>query len=300
MINVCYLNNLTEKYELKTLILILLFAAAGFACRLGKSDGMMVESVYRSYYGERDSFKVWIVDGGVIREKIFGEFIYGGNDERYTFIPEREIWIDNSISAKEFETTLLHEISERNLMKTCGMSYSDAHDSALAVELQLRKKFEEECSKHESGLPAVYPVDFDSTREIENLPEKIKLENIYRVYSGKRINMDVWIVDGFGVRMNIFPDFGFSGNGLVYLFIPGNEIWIDGDVSCEETEYSILLELKEKELMKKGLYYDNAYEEALKVIDSMRASSRKLSGSRKVTVPEILFREKGTGTKKLN
>jgi len=282
---------------LKAVILILLFAAAGFACRLDNSDGVMVENVYRNYYGERDSFKVWIVDGGVIREKIFGEFIYGGNDERYTFIPKLEIWIDNSISAKEFETTLIHEIRERNLMKVYGMSYSDAHDSALAIELQLRKKFRDECSKHESELPAVYPVDFDSTREIDNLPEKIRLENIYRVYSGKKNDMNVWIVDGFSVRMNIFPDFGFSGNGLVYLFISGNEIWIDGDVSCEETEYSIMLELKEKELMEKGMYYDDAYEEALKVIDSMRVSSRKLSVSKKVKVPEILFRDKGTGTK---
>jgi len=285
---------------LKAVIILFLFAAAGFACRIGNNDGKNVENVYRSYYGERDSFKVWIVDGGVIREKIFGEFIYGGNDERYTFVPDLEIWIDNSISAKEFETTLVHEMCERNLMKVYGMSYSDAHDSALAAELRLRNKFKEVCSMHESGLPAVYPVDFDSTREINNLPEKIRLENIYRVYSGKRNDMDVWIVDGFSVRMNVFPDFGFSGNGLAYLFIPGNEIWIDGDVSCEETEYSILLELKENELMKKGLYYDNAYEEALRIIDSMRASSRKLTGSKKVKVPEILFREKGTGTKKLN
>ncbi len=282
---------------LKAAIFILLFSIIGFACGTGGSEGKKVENVYRSYYGERDSFKVWIVDGGIIREKIFGEFIYGGNDERYTFVPKLEIWIDNSISAKEFETTLMHEIRERNLMKVYGMLYSDAHDSALAVEFQLRKKFSEESSKHESKLPSVYPVDFDSTREIDNLPEKIRLENIYRVYSGKRNNMDVWIVDGFSVRMNIFPDFGFSGNGLVYLFIPGNEIWIDGDVSCEETEYSIMLELNEKELMEKGMYYDDAYEEALKVIDSMRASSRKLSISKKVKVPEILFRDKGTGTK---
>ncbi len=285
---------------MKITILILLFAAGGFACRLDNSEGVMVDNVYRSYYGERDSFKVWIVDGGVIREKIFGEFIYGGNDERYAFIPKLEIWIDNSISAKEFETTLVHEITERNLMKVYGMSYSDAHDSALAVELQLRKKFKDECSKHESELPAVYPVDFDSTREIDNLPEKIRLDNIYRVYSGKKNDMNVWIVDGFNLRMNIFPDFGFSGNGFAYLFIPDNEIWIDGDVSCEETVYSVMLELKEAELMRKGIYYDDAYEEALKVIDSMRVSSRKLTGSKKVTLPEILFREKGTGAEKLN
>lgn len=285
---------------LKAAIFILLFSIIGFACGTGGSEGKKVENVYRSYYGERDSFKIWIVDGGVIREKIFGEFIYGGNDERYTFVPKLEIWIDNSISAKEFETTLQHEITERNLMKVYGLSYYDAHDSALAVEFQMRKKFKDECSNHESELPAVYPVDFDSTREIDNLPEKIRLDDIYRVYSGKRNDMNIWIVDGFNVRMNVFPDFGFSGNGFAYLFIPGNEIWIDGDVSCDETEYSIMLELKEAELMRKGIYYDNAYDEALKVIDSIRLSMRNITGIKKVIVPDILFRDKGTGTGKLN
>ena len=43
---------------------------------------------YRYCSGERNGFKVWIVDGALIREKVFNEFIYGGNDERYPSFPK--------------------------------------------------------------------------------------------------------------------------------------------------------------------------------------------------------------------
>src|SRR6202521_6325049 len=60
-----------------------------------------ISGIYRYYWGEKDKFKIWIVDGAAIRRQIFNEFLYGGNSERYTFIPEGEIWIDNSISSEE-------------------------------------------------------------------------------------------------------------------------------------------------------------------------------------------------------
>ena len=65
---------------------------------------------------------------------------------------------------------------------------------------------------------------------------------------GTREGISIWIVDGYLVRKNIYPDFGFSGNDLSCHFIPQKEIWIDGQVTCEETEYSIANELMERKL----------------------------------------------------
>jgi hypothetical protein len=62
---------------------------------------------------------------------------------------------------------------------------------------------------------------------------------------------------------------------MAYHFIPPNEIWIDGEVSCEETEYSIALEMTERVLMASGKTYDEAYLEAVKVTVNMRKENEK-------------------------
>ena len=103
-------------------------------------------------------------------------------------------------------------------------------------------------------------------------------------------------MDGYDVRKNIYPDFGFSGNDLAYHFIPENEIWIDASVTCEETEYSIALELKERELMKQSLDYNSAYVEAVKISDKMRKENeKKILSKNKIVIPEKIFRDTGTG-----
>jgi len=255
--------------------------------------------VYRYFWGEKDGFKIWIVDGAVIRKNIFNEFVYGGNNQRYPFVPEKEIWIDNSISAEEFETTLAHELNERNLMAKLGMTYYDAHDSSLAIEVVMRTGWQKICAEHEASLPTVSPIDFDSTQEIESLPDLIKLKNVYRIPLGERNGVKVWVVDGYVVRRDIYPDFGFSGNDKAYHFIPNGEIWIDGQVTCEETEYSIALEMKERELIGQGKSYDDAYTEAVKVSDKMRIEQQKLDLSEPpIKIFDPPYRDTGTGKEK--
>ena len=253
-----------------------------------------INGIYRFYAGQRDGFNIWIVDGALIRRTIFNEFIYGGNDERYPFVPDNEIWVDNTISSEEYETTVAHEINERQLMEKFKMAYFDAHDSSLALELQMRRNYKKICEEQENGLKDVAPIDFDSTQEITDIPEKIKLKNIYRIPLGERNGIKIWIVDGYAVRRDIYPDFGFSGNDKAYHFIPDKEIWIDGEVSCEETEYSIALEMKERELMDKGLEYDSAYTTAVQVSDKMREDQEMLCNSQKIiTKPEQVARDTG-------
>ncbi len=277
---------------------------ATFACnknevKKSEDNSLDLKRLYGFYNGEYKGFKVWIVDGNYIRREIFNEFIYGGNDERYTFIPESEIWIDNSVSVDEYLTTIEHEIIERNLMRNKGYTYYDAHDSALMFELGMRKGFLTAANEHEKQLPMVSPIDYDSTQEIEELPEQIKLSGIYKIPYAKRDGVEIWIVDGYKVRRDIYPDFGYSGNCFAYKFIPQNEIWIDASITCQEMEYSIQLELKEMSFMKNGLAYDEAYTKALNTTDSLRQAVNKLINIKPAyTLQANRYRDTGTGINK--
>ena len=244
--------------------------------------------------GKNGNYNIWIVDGNVVREKIYKEFLYGGNEQRYIFNPKGEIWIDNAISCEEYDLTLAHELNERHLMAKFGWTYDSAHYSSLMLEQVIRHRNKEICDAHEDSLPKVSVLDSYNIKEIKSLPDSIKLSGIYRIPEGKRDGISVWIVDGYMVRKNLYPDFGFSGNDLAYHFIPPKEIWIDGQISCEETEYSIALELLERKEIEEGKSYSDAYEDAVQVIQNMRHEMEKtIRKHLSVNIPDSLARDSG-------
>ena len=147
---------------------------------------------------------------------------------------------------------------------------------------------------HEASLKKVSPTDYSNIKEIKGIPDSIQLQNIYRIPMGTRDGIAIWIVDGYMVRKNVYPDFGFSGNDLSCHYIPQKEIWIDGQVSCEETGYSIATELKERQLMEKGESYDDAYSDAIDITEKDRQEMVKLAKSHfKIAVPDSLTRYAG-------
>ncbi len=264
-----------------------------------EATAQRVAGVYRLHMGMREGLNVWIVDGAVVRRDLYPAFLYGGNPQRYPFIPHHEIWIDNTIAAEEFEYTVAHEFLERSLMARQGMSYENAHNRALELERAMRRADDSLARAHEQELPRVSPTDCDGVKEIAELPDSIVLHNIYRVSLGNRGDVSVWIVDGAAVRRDIYPDFGMSGNDLACHFIPANEIWIDGQISCEETEFSIATELYERELMAKGVRYDDAYQRAIMAIGASRKrAADSVRHQPSLRIPNILDREKGTGDEK--
>ncbi|HNY02592.1 MAG TPA: hypothetical protein PKG48_08395, partial [Bacteroidales bacterium] len=239
-------------------------------------------------------YRVWIIDGNAVRRDIYNEFLYGGNEQRYPFVPKGEIWIDHAISVEEFELTVEHEMNERHLMAKLGWSYDRAHDSSLALEVKMRRIFAEACQRHESGLKAVSPTDHDGIKEIATLPDSVRLAGIYRVPLGMRDGVAVWVVDGYRVRAEIFPDFGLSGNDLAYRFIPSHEIWIDGQMSCEETGYSIAVEMLERQLMEKGFKWGAAYDSAINENTRQRRMMRdRVLAMPPVQMPDSVTRELG-------
>ncbi|TAL66727.1 MAG: hypothetical protein EPN88_07950 [Bacteroidetes bacterium] len=253
------------------------------------------DQVYRYYMGKKDNYDIWIVDGNQVRLKIFSSFLYGGNEQRYPFNPKGEIWIDNAISCEEYYLTLAHELNERHLMAKFGWKYITAHDSSLSLEQTIRHSNEEICRSHEATITKVVATGYDNIKEIKSLPDSIRLQNIYRIPMGSREGIDIWIVDGYMIRKNVYPDFGFSGNDLSYHFIPPKEIWIDGQVSCEETEYSIMTELKERTLIDAGKSYDDAYSDAIDITLKQRQIMEKLTKSHfKIAIPDSITRYAGT------
>lgn len=272
-------------------IFILVLSLGIISCNNNKK----VDGVYRYCMGKVQNYNIWIVDGNQVRLKIFSSFLYGGNEQRYPFNPKGEIWIDNAISCEEYYLTLAHELNERHLMAKFGWTYIAAHDSSLSLEQSIRHSNEEICKAHEASLKKVIATDYDNIKEIKSLPDSIQISNIYRVPVGKRGGMDIWIVDGYMVRKNIYPDFGFSGNDLSYHFIPPKEIWIDGQVSCDETEYSIATELTERELMAGGKSYDDAYSDAIDITLKLRGDMVKMAKSHfGISLPDSITKYAGT------
>jgi hypothetical protein len=279
-----------NKYFLSILLFLLL---------AGETTAQRVGGIYRIHVGLKDGLNIWIVDGATVRRDLYPEFLYGGNPQRYFFVPRHEIWIDNAITSEEFGYTVAHELKEFDLMRRQGLSYEKAHNSALEVERIMRRADDSSSHAHEQELPRVSPTDCDGVKEIAELPDSIFLHNVYRVPLGKRGGLSVWVVDGAVVRRDIYPDFGLSANDFACHFIPPKEIWIDGQISCEETEFSIATELFERELMAKGKSYDDSYEQAISAIGASRkraADSARYKPS--LLIPKVLDRDEGTGDEK--
>jgi hypothetical protein len=276
---------------MKKIILFLFISLTFLSCNSNKK----VDGVYRYYMGKVQNYDIWIVDGNQVRLKIFSSFLYGGNEQRYPFNPKGEIWIDNAISCEEYYLTLAHELNERHLMAKFGWKYITAHDSSLSLEQTIRRSNEEICRKHEASLKKVAATDYANIKEIRSLPDSIHLQDIYRIPMGTREGIAIWIVDGYMVRKNIYPDFGFSGNDLSYHFIPSKEIWIDGQVSCDETEYSIATEIKERKLLEAGKSYDDAYSDAIDITLKLREDMVKLAKSHfRIAIPDSITMYAGT------
>jgi hypothetical protein len=81
---------------------------------------------------------VWVVNGEIVRDIYFIDFTEGGHDKVYSFIPDREVWIDDDIIPAERKYILLHELHERYLMSK-GMEYDKAHEESSALELNCRR-----------------------------------------------------------------------------------------------------------------------------------------------------------------
>jgi hypothetical protein len=90
--------------------------------------------VHKKFICKVGKYKIYIVDGEVVRDHLNPDFTEGGNYMVYDFIPYGEIWIDNDTLPKDVIRVAKHEAVEAYLMEEKGMKYDDAHKIALKAE----------------------------------------------------------------------------------------------------------------------------------------------------------------------
>ena len=79
-----------------------------------------------------------LVDGDEVKVQYDMDFVEGGSNSRYWFIPFNEIWIDYNIDSHDYYYIALHETIERIIMFVFGLDYDDAHKIANYYEKKFR------------------------------------------------------------------------------------------------------------------------------------------------------------------
>jgi len=109
---------------------------------LEKVNFLPPNSVHEKRIGEtKNGISVWVVDGKIVRSVYFVDFTEGGHDLVYSFVPDKQVWLDNDLKTAEKPFILLHELYERSLMKK-GLTYPQAHSHASRLEWNCRHNLE--------------------------------------------------------------------------------------------------------------------------------------------------------------
>ena len=218
----------------------------------------ILNMVHQKLLGTKDGVKIFLVDGELIRDKLDIEFTMSGHHWRYHFIPKDEIWIDNKLDKDDINSSIGHELKERELMKNRKISFSTAYSDASKDEKKYRTKNN---------------LDKDNLRRDKNL--RLKL---IRVEDGVKI----YLVDGELVRDKLCIDYTMGGHHYRYSFIPENEVWIDNEMDEDDIEATIKHEMHERTLMKgQKMGYDKAHARSSNIEKAFRKKHNMISNNLK-------------------
>ncbi len=123
-----------------------------------KDRHFILTGKWKKFLRLQSGYKIFIVDGKWVRTNLCVSFSHGGHGLVHEFIPMDEIWLPDrhydegpthicqcgckvkkknmKVSKNFLESSIVHEITEVNLMKK-GMEYFRAHQHALAAERKL-------------------------------------------------------------------------------------------------------------------------------------------------------------------
>ena len=114
-------------------------AAVGARVKLAREAGLEKAFLKDITTGGGKTYKVYTVNGPYVRNHIDVGFIGGSNPEADPkYIPEGEIWLDNTLEGMDRDAILVHEKTEAVLMSEDDREYHDAHGKANEVEEQYR------------------------------------------------------------------------------------------------------------------------------------------------------------------
>ena len=88
---------------------------------------------------EDKTVNVWIVDANVVRSLFKTDYVEGGHGFVYPWVPNNEIWLEDTLDQHELPFIVAHEYLERRLMRDEKLDYDTAHDICSRVEFHLRK-----------------------------------------------------------------------------------------------------------------------------------------------------------------
>jgi hypothetical protein len=107
--------------------------------------------IYTTVKDTHEVVKIYLINCETVRNMYKSDFAEGGHGYAYEMIPKDEIWIDNLMKPKEIPIIILHEYTERSIMKYKNVPYVKAHYASSKVEFDNRgifnKKDAEKLSK---------------------------------------------------------------------------------------------------------------------------------------------------------
>lgn len=110
-----------------------------------KLNPISVKDTYKNIHVKKldkysgNGINVWLINGKLVRDVFYIFFTEGGHHYVYKFVPENEVWVDDSLNPDEYGYVIFHELIERNLMKYDKLTYNQAHDIAIVYEEKIRK-----------------------------------------------------------------------------------------------------------------------------------------------------------------
>ncbi|MGD9679807.1 MAG: hypothetical protein AB7W16_01370 [Candidatus Obscuribacterales bacterium] len=245
-----------------------------------KGGRIALSGLYRVRLGRREGQGIWIVDGFKVVRDLYPPFVMGGNDQRYRFNPDDDIWIDNRIGVEELEYTIAHELIERRLMLENGMTYEKAHNQGLALEKKMRVRHRRSVKNH--------------ARKVDSM----LLPFLRMPFGRARDGVRVFIVDGPLVRRELDGDFCFGANDLAADYVPAGEIWLDSAMSCEHAYYALLHQREERRRLASGMPWDDAYESALALRIAEQSRQEGLALRHESRLQEVAYGVRERGVKR--
>jgi hypothetical protein len=216
------------------------------------------KKVYLKKIGEFSGYKFWYVKGNWVRTNIDPAFSNFGYNRYMPFIPENEMWIDQENGVRESHFFINSFLTIQKELKK-GKSYIEAVRIADMIERRERKK-------------ANFLKNIKKIKVKEKLIEKIHKKRLFKKYTKK---LKIWQVKGHLVRSIFDLDFNQGGHGLVYPFVPQNEVWIDDDTYKKEIPFVLIHELHERYLMSIGWKYDVLGNEGQKIFVRKEQGGKK-------------------------
>jgi hypothetical protein len=192
-----------------------------------------------------DGVPIFLVDGSAIRKSVTKKQALAGTDNTmadfldygihdtlrvhggFRQVPPGEIWIADELVPEERDIVV-----KIALIRLRGLDEGKAPQEAYYESERLSKELRQ-------GL---------------SIPS-IRLSN-FREDDG----VVTYIVNGFGVRSRFSSRFIQGGHGVVYDYIPRDEVWIDDTLDGDEHLPVFVHEFVERSLMAGGMKYEDAHE----------------------------------------